>query len=65
MQLPPEAAEDAAVGVAILALGGLLLLIGAGTSVGNPSEFDTWLDGVGLVLLLGALGAIVWRMAHG
>lgn len=51
----------AAVGVAILALGGLLLLIGAGTSVGNPSEFDTWLVGVGLVLLLGAMLVVLIR----
>jgi hypothetical protein len=51
----------AAVGVAILALGGLLLLIGAGTSVGDPSEFDTWLVGVGLVLLLGAMLVVLIR----
>jgi hypothetical protein len=51
----------AAAGLALLALGGLLLLIGESVSVGNPSEFDTWLVGVGLVVLLGAMLVVLIR----
>jgi hypothetical protein len=51
----------AAAGLALLALGGLLLLIGNGVAVGNPSEFDTWLVGVGLVVLLGAMLIVLIR----